>query len=210
MKTLAVALMTSVLLTAAALGADPAPARILAQATPKSEAKPAGGEAREVTVRGTVAAVDKEKQTVTLKGPKRTLTLRVQDPKKLEAISVGDPVVARYYESLAFQVKKAGSATPGTSAKEAVASSKPGETPAGAVERQITVTATITAIDKKAHTVTITGPDGNTETVKARDPKNLEKIKVGDLVEITYTQALAVSLDKAEAKPAKADTPAKK
>jgi Cu/Ag efflux protein CusF len=164
-----------------------------------------------------VAAVDKDKQMVTLKGPKRTLTLKVRDPQKLEAIKVGDPVVATYYESVAFEVKKAGTATPGATAKEAVATSKPGETPAGAVGQQITVTATITGIDKKAQTVTIKGPEGHTETVKARDPKNLDKIKVGDLVEITYTQALVISLDKpakagAPAKaaaPAKADAPAK-
>ena len=29
-----------------------------------------------------------------------------------------------------------------------------------------------------------------------KDPKNLEGVKVGDLVEITYLQALAVALDK--------------
>lgn len=162
---------------------------------------PGAAGAREVTVRGTVAAVDKDKQTVTLKGPKgRTLTLQVRDPQKLEAVSVGDPVIAKYYESLAFEVKKAGSAAPGKSAQEAVVSSKPGETPGGAVGRQITVTATITAIDKKAQTVTVKGPEGNTETVKARDPKNLDKVKVGDLVEITYTQALAISLDKSAKK----------
>jgi ribosomal protein S17 len=68
------------------------------------------------------------------------------------------------------------------------------------VAQQVTVTATIVAIDKKAHTVTIKGPDGNTETVKARDPKNLEALKVGDLVEITYTRALAIALDKPAAK----------
>jgi ribosomal protein S17 len=60
----------------------------------------------------------------------------------------------------------------------------------------VTATVTITAIDKKAHTVTIKGPKGGTETIKAKDPKNLEGLKVGDMVEITYTQALAVSLDK--------------
>ena len=58
-------------------------------------------------------AIDKEKQTVTLKGPKRTLTVQVRDPKKLEAIKVGDPVVGKYYEALAIEVKKAGTATPG-------------------------------------------------------------------------------------------------
>jgi hypothetical protein len=37
---------------------------------------------------------------------------------------------------------------------------------------------------------------GNSETFKIRDPKNAEGVKVGDLVDVTYTQALAVALDK--------------
>jgi hypothetical protein len=45
-------------------------------------------------------------------------------------------------------------------------------------------------------TVTLKGPQGNSETVKVQDPKNLEGVKTGDLVDITYTQALAVALDK--------------
>jgi len=104
--------------------------------------------------------------------------------------------VATYMEAVAFQVRKAGTAAPGVTTQETRVSSKPGETPAGAIGREVTVTATITAVDQKAHTVTIRGPQGGTETVKAKDPKNLEAIKVGDLVDITYTQALAVSLDK--------------
>ena len=62
------------------------------------------------------------------------------------------------------------------------------------------MTVTIVEIDKKAGTVTIKGPEGNTETVKARDPKNLEGVKVGDLVEMTYTRALAIALDKSATK----------
>jgi Cu/Ag efflux protein CusF len=190
-----VVLLVGALLPAIALGADPSQAPLLAQASPPA-AKPSGAEAAVVTVRGTVEAIDKEKQTVTLKGPKRTLTLQIRDPQKLEAIKVGDPVVARYYEALAIEVKKPGTATPGVTVQEGRGTSKPGETPAGAVGQQISVTVTVVAIDKGAKTVTIKGPEGNTETVKARDPKNLEAVKVGDLVEITYTRALAISLDK--------------
>ena len=168
----------------------PAPAR--------TEPLPGKGEASATKVRGTVDAVDKEKGTVTLKGPKgRRVTLAVKDTSKLDAIAVGDPVVATYIEAVAFQVRKAGSgAAPGMSVKEERATSKPGETPAGAVAREITVTATIDAIDKKGKTVTIRGPEGNAETIKVRNPKNLEGVKVGDLVDITYAQALAVALDK--------------
>jgi Cu/Ag efflux protein CusF len=196
MKALVVALlMVALALPAAAQGTGTAPAPAAKPASP-APAMPKGQEAAVVTLRGTVEAVDKEKQTVTIKGPKRTLTIRVQDPKKLEAIKVGDPVVGKYYEAIAFEVKKPGTATPGVTAQQAVGTSQPGQTPAGAVGEQVTITATITAIDKKAQTVTIKGPDGTTETVKARNPKNLDAVKVGDLVEITYTRALAIALDK--------------
>jgi ribosomal protein S17 len=214
-KTLVVVLMVGAMVKTAALGAGLSPAPVVAQASqpaakpkapeaakPKAPeaAKPKAQTAAVVTLRGTVEAIDKEKQTVTLKGPKRTLVVQVQDPKKLDAIKVGDPVVGKYYEALAFEVKKAGTATPGMTAQQGVASSKPSETPAGAVGQRVTVTVTITEIDKKAGTVTVKGPEGRTETIKARDPKNLDAVKVGDLVEITYTRALAIALDKSATK----------
>ena len=162
-----------------------------------AEPMPGKGAARMLKMRGTISAIDKDKGTVTLKGPKGgTLTLDVQDKSKLDAIKVGDPVVGTYLESIVIQVVKSGSASPGATVQETRVSSKPGETPAGAIARQVTVTTTIVGINKKAHTVTIKGPQGDTRTIKAQDPKNLDKIKTGDLVDITYTEALAVALDK--------------
>jgi hypothetical protein len=35
----------------------------------------------------------------------------------------------------------------------------------------------ITAVDKNAHTVTIKGPQGNMETIKVKDSKNLEGVE---------------------------------
>jgi len=189
-----VVLSITLLAQSSAAGAD---GPWLAQTSGSETTTPGRSAVETVTVRGTVAAVDKENRTVTLKGPEgNTLTLDVKDPGKLDVIKVGDPVVATYTEAVAFQIKKAGTATPGSTMQETRVSSKPGETPAGAISREVTVTGTITAIDKKAQTVTINGPEGNAATVKAQDPKNLELINVGDLVEIRYTQALAVSLDK--------------
>ena len=200
MKTIMVGLLVASLVPGIAFAAGAPPMPIIAQAKTDQEAAPKRIDARVVTVRGTVEAIDKDKQTVTLKGPNRSLTLRVRDPKRLDAIKVGDPVVGKYYESLMIEVKKPGESTPGATAQQAVGTSKPGETPAGAVAQQISVTATIVAIDKTAQTATIKGPEGNTVTVKARDPKNLDKVKVGDNVEITYTEALAISLDKSAKK----------
>src|SRR5215467_13442156 len=200
MKTMLVGLLVASLVPNIALASGAPQMPIVAQAKTDQQGTPKMVDARLLTVRGTVEAIDKDKQTVTLKGPNRSLTLRVRDASKLDAIKVDDPVVGKYYEALMVEVKKPGESTPGTSAQQAVVTSKPGETPAGAVAQQLTATATIVAIDKKAQTATIKGPEGNTVTVKARDPKNLDKVKVGDNVEITYTEALAISLDKSAKK----------
>lgn len=188
-------LSASVSAALAQTSTTPAPAP--APAPEKSQGKPAVGEARQVKMRGTISAIDKEKSTITLKGQKgRTITLDVHDPSKLETLKVGDPVVGTYIEAIAIEVKKAGSGVPGAAVEERRAGSKPGENPAGVMARQVTVTATVTGVNKQAPSVTIKGPSGKVETVKVQDAKNIANVKAGDLVEITYVQALAVALDK--------------
>jgi len=156
------------------------------------------GEASLVTIRAWIDASDTTNRTVTLKGPRGgTVTLDVKDPRKLDEMAVGDPVVAAYMEALALQVKRVPRATPGVSVQEARAISKPGETPSAILGREVVVTAAITAVDRKAQTVTIKGPRGNTETIKVKDPANLQGVEAGDLAELTYTQALAITLDRA-------------
>jgi Cu/Ag efflux protein CusF len=204
MKFIAAAILTVVfsLLIQVAITSGQTPAPAPAEKKPAAAGKkPAAAEVKAIKVHGTVSAVDKDAKTITLKGPKgRTLTLDVHDPQKLEVVKVGDPVVATYYEAIAIEVKKSGAATPGITVQEGRASSKPGENPAGAVAREVTLIGTITAIDAKAPSVTVKGPQGRTETVKVKDPKNLKDVKVGDMIELTYAQALVVALDKEPAK----------
>ncbi len=66
--------------------------------------------------------------------------------------------------------------------------------------------ATITGIDRASERVTLTGPGGESTTVKARDPRNLDKIKVGDPVVITYTEAVGISVERTP----KSEAPKKK
>jgi hypothetical protein len=58
---------------------------------------------------------------------------------------------------------------------------------------------TVVGLDLSAQTVTLQGPTGHTATVRAKNPDNLKKLHVGDTIIVTYTEALAVSLDKAPA-----------
>jgi Cu/Ag efflux protein CusF len=66
--------------------------------------KPAGVIGKQVTVVADVIAVDKDKGLVTVKGPKRTMDLKVRDPAQLALIAKGDQVQATYTEALAISV----------------------------------------------------------------------------------------------------------
>ena len=191
-------LSMSVLLAVAVAGSVGAQTPPSQTSAPSSNPPMAGkAEGAVMRVRGTVSAVDKENKTITLKGPRgRTLTFDVQDPTKLETVKVGDPVIGTYVEAVAIQLKPAGSTTPSASVTEAQAGSKPGDNPAGAIRREVTITGKIVRIDSKTQRVTLEGQRGGQETVKVKDPKNLEGVKVGDLVEVRYMQALVVALDK--------------
>lgn len=164
--------------------------------------QPSVTRARVVTLTATVEAIDLDHRLVTLKGPKgRVETVQVDERvKNLPQVQVGDQVVVKYYEAIALRVLAPGEATPSPSATGAVATAQPGQMPAAVGGREVTVTVTIEAINRKAGTVTFKGPEGNSHTVKAQDPKNLEKVKVGDKVEITYTEALGISVEKAKKK----------
>jgi len=76
-------------------------------ATAQPGEQPAAGTARQVTVLADVVAVDPKRQTVTLRGPKRTVDLKVKDPKQLKLVKVGDQVEATYTEALAVSVEPA-------------------------------------------------------------------------------------------------------
>ena len=154
---------------------------------------------RLVTRTGTVQAIDLDKRLVTLKGSRgNEITVYVTDrAKNLPQLKVGDQVTMSYYEELALRVVPPGQAAPAPTMTSARSTAEPGEKPGGVEARETTVTVTIEAIDKNAGTVTFKGPAGNSRTVKAADPKNLELIKVGDPVEITYTEAFAVSVEPA-------------
>ena len=151
-----------------------------------------------VSVAAPVVKVDQKARVVTLrKADGETVDVEVSDEvKNLPQVKKGDQVVATYYESIALTLRKPGEATPGIETADAAGRAKPGEKPGGLAARQTTVTATVVGLNKKQGTVTLKGPRGKTVTVTARDPKRLEPVKVGDLIEAVYTEAIAISVEK--------------
>ncbi|MGH8768957.1 MAG: hypothetical protein ACREVT_12370 [Burkholderiales bacterium] len=169
---------------------------VVGVASADENSKPSGEIGRIKMVTAEVIAVDLPTRTVILKGPAgNEFEVHADDKvKNLPQVRAGDRVDVSFYESLAWTVKKASEGNPGASVQSDAVSAKPGSKPAGAAAAQVKITATIEAIDLGNGTVTLKGPKGNSRTIKARDPKNLRRVQVGDLVDITYTEALAVSV----------------
>jgi hypothetical protein len=166
---------------------------------PAQAAPPKGqGMVASTTVTATVAQVDQKTRMVTLKSQDGQEYTFVAGPavKNLAQMKVGDVVTATYTEALAYEVKKGGTA--GASTIGATAAAKAGEKPAGAIGQQTTVTVTITAIDPKVPSVTVKGPQGNMRTFKVAHPERLQGVSVGDTVDITYTEALAIKVESAK------------
>jgi Cu/Ag efflux protein CusF len=153
-----------------------------------------------VSTTAKVKAIDLKTRRVTLQRPDGSLVKfkAGEEVRNLPQVKVGDDVKVNYYESLAYEVKKPGDGTPGVAVSEALDHAKPGEKPGVVAGQATTMTTTIAGIDKVAGTVTLSTPDGESRTVKVRTPDNLNRVSVGDLVEITYTEALAISVETPE------------
>jgi Cu/Ag efflux protein CusF len=68
---------------------------------------PAGMVGRQVTITAEVVGVDPATQTVTLRGPQRTVELKVRDPAQFKLVAKGDRVEATYTEAVAIAVEPA-------------------------------------------------------------------------------------------------------
>ena len=181
-----------VVLTAALLGAAAALAQ---QPTPETGQ---AAVASVVRITASVEGVDAANRTVTLKGPRgRVVTLPVgSEVQNFDQIKAGDIVVVRYLEALSLDLKKSGSGIRERTETQSVAPTKPGERPAAAEARQLTVVADVVGVDTKRQLVTLRGPR-RTVDVKVRDPNQLKLLKLGDQVEATYTEAAAISIEPA-------------
>jgi hypothetical protein len=150
-----------------------------------------------ITLHGKILEVDKGSKLITVQGPQgKKVHLKVENPYNLKAARVGEPVVARFYEVVTIRKKKPGESVPSASLKGGVATAKPGGVPGAVAELHGSLLVSVTAIDEAHGIVTVKAPDGTVERVKARNPKNLKHLKVGDELVITLARAIAVSLRK--------------
>jgi hypothetical protein len=153
-----------------------------------------------VKITASVEAIDHAASTITLKGPRgNVVTLPVgPEAKNFHQIKVGDFVAVTYAEALSLELKKGGGIRE-RSEKTEVVKPEPGKPAAGA-RRVTTVVADVVAVNPKAGTITLRGPK-RTVHVRVRNPDQFKVVKVGDQVEATFVEAIALSIEPAR-KPA--------
>jgi Cu/Ag efflux protein CusF len=151
-------------------------------------------EVTEITAK--ITAIDKTARLVTLtdKDGESDTIYCGPEVQRFDALKVGDTVTFSYRESVAVAIRKAGQPSGLPTKTTPAVTRTPGQKPGGTVAQQETATVTIKAIDSKVPSVTVLTEDGRTVSFKVEEKKYLDGVKVGDRVEITYTEALAISV----------------
>ncbi len=145
-----------------------------------------------VTVRG----VHHVNRTVTVEDPDgERVTIKVPDESKnLYQIQPGDKFKVRFAQAVAVGLLKPGE-EPSAGVGEAMRLAPKGATPGGVMVRVAQISGKIVAIDYNTRTVIVRGPRGNLrEFVVSERVQRFDQLKVGDVVGLQVTEALAMEM----------------
>ncbi len=166
----------------------------------KMMAKPSFSASQSTMVSAVVEAIDHETRVVTVRkadGEEITFTASTE-ARNLDQVSVGDILIAEYVETISVEVMANEGFEPEAIEAVAMARTEKGEMPGVAAMAANVVISTVEEINLEANTFKLKGPDGVVTEYVARNPENLKRSAVGDLVVITVTEAIAITVEKQE------------
>lgn len=144
-----------------------------------------------------VVAIDYTTREITLQDKDGNKDVFQASPaiKRFNEIKVGDTITFSYQESVALNLVKANSQIAvGAPSSSPVVTELGGPKPAGQISQTLTTTVTIQAIDMAAPSVTVKTEDGRVLSFAVKNKDLLNGFKVGDVVRITYSQALMMAV----------------
>ena len=172
------------------------------QAADKKDAAPIAASTTTYNTRtAKVLEIDYAKNTLVLEGEGGTRLEMQVDPtkaKNFKNVKKGDLVVVQQEKSWALNItKREKGEKPNAATVTEKETAAKGQKPSGEVVKTSEITAEITKLDLAKSEVELKGPAGNIVVLTAKDPKNLEGLKKGDMVTVTHTVALAISVEPA-------------
>jgi len=163
--------------------------------------KPSFAASQSMTVSAVVEAIDHETRVVTVRKPDgEAITFTAsEEARNLGQVSVGDVLIAQYKETVSIEVVAGDGIEPEAVGAAAMARTEEGEMPGVAAMDATVVILTVEEINVEANTFKLKGPDGVVTEYVARNPENLKRSEVGDLVVMTVTEAIAITVEKVPA-----------
>ncbi len=148
-----------------------------------------------VVVEGAITAIDATTRNVTILGGGGNEVSIVAGPevKNFAQLKVGDIVTLTVVRSLAMELKKNGKALRSRVEDSGAVQAKPGEKPAAGEARTVQVVADVVAVDKNKGLLTLKGPERTVE-LQAEDKTMLNDVAVGDQIEATYIEVIAITV----------------
>lgn len=155
-----------------------------------------------VEVTATVEAINQETREVTFKRQDGTVRTVVAGPevKNLAQVKVGDTIKLLYQEAVSIRIDKSTGGTPAVKETVGVSRNAPGSLPGGYIGKETTKTGLVEAINAIDSVVTLKGPEGRLLDVFVEDRATLGKVNIGDTVVITYSEAVALTVERTPAK----------
>lgn len=155
-----------------------------------------------VAIQARVESIDLDKREAVLRGPEGNLVTVEADAtvKRFDEIKVGDVVNADFWTYIKAEFRDP---TPEELKEplvilEEAEKAPEGMPPGAAVGAIVKAVVTIEIISRPDMVVTVKGPRGNYVTIPVADPILLEQLRVGEVAVLTYGEALALTLRKAE------------
>ena len=152
--------------------------------------------AESVRTFATITDIDAKTRNVKLKGPLGNVVDVVAGPEvqNFAQLKVGDQVNMEFVEALTLELKKGGGLVVQRTEQGGSAHAKPGERPQGQMGRQVVIVADVVGLDPTRQVVVLRGPQRVVE-LRVRDPQQFKLIALGDQVEATFLQALALAVE---------------
>jgi hypothetical protein len=170
---------------------------VLTLATASSLAQQPAVTSQLSTVQAKVQAVYPDKRSLTLVGADgQPQTIFVGPDVKLDKVHAGDTIKVSYYQGVAAQIAK-GSAKASDPAASDFAYKNPNGAPGGGAGASVTLHVKILGVNPGTNTVAFQAQDGSQHVIAVHSPnmqKFIRTLKAGDVVDVTYTESVAVSV----------------
>jgi hypothetical protein len=169
----------------------------------ETERRPSRSDWTYKEIKAKVESVDYEKREVLLRGPKGDLlTVKADEAvKRFNEIKAGDNIKTGFWVYMEAQFRDP---TPEEKAVPLVVLVEAGKAseslpPEAAVGAVVKAVVSVEIINRPDMVVTVKGPRGNYAAIPVKDTALIEQLQVGEVIVLTYAEAVAISLEKVEA-----------